>query len=165
MTKIFISSLLLFSYFSTTVISAVLNQQTETQVNCTGFIKSAAPAPGPGPGAGAGGGGGGTVKWTTMQDQAIHRCLQANPYDTSMIPVLEGASFHELSLNYMFALHSLLELDNTGSLVMTVSFIFAWKDEHRVLSEQSLASPVMLVLIPVSEVWVPRFTLAQCLCD
>ena len=145
---LFLSILLVFSHFSIRVISVGLST-TETLVNCTGFI---APLP---PG------------WisTPMQDQAIHRCLQANPYDTSMIPVLEGGSFHQLSLTFMFSLHSLLELENSGSLVMTASFLFSWTDEYRVLSPQSLVTPVMLVLIPVSEVWVPRFTLAECLCD
>ena len=136
------------------IILVLLSQSwiSKSQLNCSSFISTPAAQ-------------GGTKIYYHL-DQGIHRCFQANPYDTSIIPVLEGSQFHSVNVTYMFTLEKILVLENSGSLMMSVSFVFFWIDEYRVLvnAEKYMLS-TGFVMIPASEVWLPRFTLAQCQSD
>ena len=125
----------------------------ESAMNCSAFIDTAAVSAA-------------TANGKVLQlDQAIHRCFQAFPYDTSVIPVTDGGVFHPTYLSFRFSLHSLQELENSGSLVMTTSYVFAWPDENRIWAGEGIVHPFGIVAIPVSELWYPKFVLAQCQSD
>ena len=101
----------------------------------------------------------------------LHSCMQAHPYDTSQLPLLAGAPFAPLNLQYSFMLHRVVCVEPEEQVVLAASIELEWRDRTRAWAEQPETSTgssangwlehVKSVQVPIGELWRPTWALVN----
>ena len=104
----------------------------------------------------------------------LHACMQAHPYDTSQLPLLAGAPFAPLRLQYSFMLHRVVRVEPEEQVVLTASIELEWRDSTRAWAERHVGAEtsaggaangwledVRSVRVPIGELWRPTWALVN----
>ena len=98
-------------------------------------------------------------------DSVLEDCFSANSYNIKQLPLEDYSRFHRLTMQYRFALNSLLKLESSGSLTILANLGFYWIDENRLWDKSAIKMPKTSVAVSYDSIWTPNFGLAQCESD